>query len=807
MGKFSKIFKHIESKDLRNTYEQKKAAKIQEEKKKEDTKKYISTEMINKQSNWRDQVLLDVNLVEQESPRSIVKNIKKLVKEGMTTSSISTLSIERSDDPVASLDASIEASFQPADNYIFVGDTTGQDAFDGTRIRASGSGTGSSGGFNVGGNYLAFDQAGNSGGANGLRHSILAPIDASEIDTITITAIVGDGTNGGSAPNNPNQVGNEALHVLYHHTDMRFHQAIGFLPPTPGQPDDARPEGSSLAQSLVAGDIIPVGASKGSGLHQYSIAIPEYARSKATQFSLNMQASGEFDNIGITEIKFERKAPMNVVVTLDDPKASSFIRGAEQGSTPQSRKKRIRGILKSSDKYSNKFLGKDFPGTGSDLSDTNFPDKDIEQMQQQNRDETKDHIGDQFSDNQIADILNKLGNPPEEVSSDPKDYDMTGLDSQAIKLGHFDPRGPVNPEGGYTARLQAAKEALSAAMEAEFNRSLYTRESPNYNNSEIQKLYAAKQESEKALEGWQTFKANNNWKYIGPDIGAESVPEPIENEMTDAQKEKVIAELDKDIAKYSAEEQAAYDEMKRIALEFGMDVVSLVGGLFSGGTTLASSPTLSKLLLKLAKKSGKGLFGKLVRKVLRKTQKSDAYTPDEISDFVNKQSKPDANIPKSPTPKSKVPAGEVGSIDPVTKQPRGGGGADIGLPDIKPSKPKVKLGKDGKVELPDIPELKKKPFKESTLLERLKSKKFFNPDDIKPTFPENPPPELDPVTQMHPKYGKRSARFKKLDPASANAMPATGDPETDAIVDKQRTKSKPKDYLKMFNKIKKIRNK
>ena len=31
---------------------------------------------------------------------------------------------------------------------------------------------------------------------------------------------------------------------------------------------------------------------------------------------------------------------------------------------------------------SNKYLGKDFPGTGSDLSDTSFPDKEIEQLLQ-----------------------------------------------------------------------------------------------------------------------------------------------------------------------------------------------------------------------------------------------------------------------------------------------------------------------------------------------------------------------------------------------------------------------------------------
>ena len=47
-------------------------------------------------------------------------------------------------------------------------------------------------------------------------------------------------------------------------------------------------------------------------------------------------------------------------------------------------------------------------------------------------------------------------------------------------------------------------------------------------------------------------------------------------------------------------------------------------------------------------------------------------------------------------------------------------------------------------------------FNESNLYERLKNKSFFNPDDIKPEFPENPPPKLDPKTGMHPQYGKLS---------------------------------------------------
>ena len=64
---------------------------------------------------------------------------------------------------------------------------------------------------------------------------------------------------------------------------------------------------------------------------------------------------------------------------------------------------------------------------------------------------------------------------------------------------------------------------------------------------------------------------------------------------------------------------------------------------------------------------------------------------------------------------------------------------------------------------------------------------------------------------MHQNYGKQAGRYKRLDPISANAMPKTGDPEIDAMVDKQRTKKRPaerrKDYLKTFDKIKKIKRK
>ena len=75
---------------------------------------------------------------------------------------------------------------------------------------------------------------------------------------------------------------------------------------------------------------------------------------------------------------------------------------------------------------------------------------------------------------------------------------------------------------------------------------------------------------------------------------------------------------------------------------------------------------------------------------------------------------------------------------------------------------------------------------------------FFNVNDIKPEFPDKEPPKLDPNTGKHPEYGKKAKRYGKLDPISANSMPPTGDPEIDAVVNKQKT----------INKIKKMaRNK
>ena len=85
------------------------------------------------------------------------------------------------------------------------------------------------------------------------------------------------------------------------------------------------------------------------------------------------------------------------------------------------------------------------------------------------------------------------------------------------------------------------------------------------------------------------------------------------------------------------------------------------------------------------------------------------------------------------------------------------------------------------------------PEKKESTYELIK-RRFLENKKIAPEFPAEPPPEM--VNGYHPKFGKRAARYKKLDPASANAMPETGDPETDAIVRKQKTINKIKSMKK-----------
>jgi len=55
-------------------------------------------------------------------------------------------------------------------------------------------------------------------------------------------------------------------------------------------------------------------------------------------------------------------------------------------------------------------------------------------------------------------------------------------------------------------------------------------------------------------------------------------------------------------------------------------------------------------------------------------------------------------------------------------------------------------------------------------------------------YPNDPPPEM--INGWHPEYGQKGAYYDKLDPQSADAMPATGNPEIDAKVRRAKTLKK-----------------
>ena len=111
------------------------------------------------------------------------------------------------------------------------------------------------------------------------------------------------------------------------------------------------------------------------GLNNYSITIPDYARAENTNFILyqNFNSGSEFDNYGITDIKFQRKTPINVVVSLDSPEAVSFVRVGGNEGDPKKRKKKVNDQLEASDQYTTKQMGKDFPGSGARLGDETDP--------------------------------------------------------------------------------------------------------------------------------------------------------------------------------------------------------------------------------------------------------------------------------------------------------------------------------------------------------------------------------------------------------------------------------------------------
>ena len=260
------------------------------------------------------------------------------INEAMTSSEVLLTTLNPTDAPLTTLDGGDAASFNNDNGGPNLG--SDNDGLSGCTIVSSGTGSGSSGGFNLGQNYLAFNQSsfddGDEAGTQNLRFAVMAPMDASRATTLEVTAIVGNGSNGGDAPES-----GEDIVLAY---------ASG-------------PNSFRTIQDDQGNDIVVVPYNGSGSLQTYSVTIPtEYRvpnisfilRSRQNTLSLSTQ-----DNYGITEIKLKRTSPMSVLVSLDSPEATSFIRTDPimQGLSAEGRRKRLEDMLDAGNEYLLKQLG------------------------------------------------------------------------------------------------------------------------------------------------------------------------------------------------------------------------------------------------------------------------------------------------------------------------------------------------------------------------------------------------------------------------------------------------------------------
>ena len=107
---------------------------------------------------------------------------------------------------------------------------------------------------------------------------------------------------------------------------------------------------------FVDGELIPRVFSAGHvKVYPYSLKLPEWTQTKDARFLIFQRFSGSIsgNTFDVSSVRYQRKNDMTSFARLDDPKASSFIRvgqGAGNQSAKQ-RSKRVRDMIKASLKY------------------------------------------------------------------------------------------------------------------------------------------------------------------------------------------------------------------------------------------------------------------------------------------------------------------------------------------------------------------------------------------------------------------------------------------------------------------------
>jgi len=121
---------------------------------------------------------------------------------------------------------------------------------------------------------------------------------------------------------------------------------------------------------------VSVGAGSGFALFDVPATGPYLITSTSGTYSVTLPASQSLGlaflangngNVTISNLRFQRRTPMNVFVSLDSPEATAFIRTDPNLSnlSPKEKQQKLKEMLQASDEYVMKMLGSNFPGTGA----------------------------------------------------------------------------------------------------------------------------------------------------------------------------------------------------------------------------------------------------------------------------------------------------------------------------------------------------------------------------------------------------------------------------------------------------------
>lgn len=706
---------------------------------------------------------------------------RKEFNEGMTTSNVfSTADAPSSDDYVT--------DYSALDNL----DTEAGSGLDGAAARSSGTGQGWDGGIATPNGAAFVSWSGSY--PDGNRSILYTGQDYAYSTTFSIQAIQGDYNNGAKANAGdstgvfaynadagwtnlgdiiPSSEGNYIAWVTGNAGDPQGFRADTFDDMTSEQETEIRNLYTAyLSQSgatatntwyTMYGKIYSYkGLTTGSDPKTFSITIPAAYRTADTVFQLYALGGSQdpYDSdittnpYAITRIIGQRVTPINVVASLDSPEATSFIRDGGIDATREKKRKEIELRLKAAKEYVEEKFGKDFPGSKyippGQASETKPSPMNYQDQYAEWADQLKDDHGHPLFPGGYNNFLDRYADKHGYIPAHTPAYEKmktlqymkppfvvgkmtdSGLDSEWLKR--------INAENARQQR-QAAKEAkMKQQLQSWMNQKNKDHEE-KVKQSSVGNIDQIPKSSSSTKP---TFTASTTSSDPSPQANPWSVDNVLKKSGAEVGK---TASHDKPFSKYPP--AGGSDKWPGIPSD-KMDI------LHPKNTPQTDIP-LKPFGMPWKTAASGGELGKVAAYYGGEKQK-------QLDDLYKKMGwqkgnvlpKDFGNFPKQGTDKWH-PGQE--KVQKKTKKNK------VVTASYNPEGPVINEGK------------LKKP------------KQFFNPADIKPVHPENPPPET--INGYHPDLvdgEKVSQRYNRLDPISAKSMPLTGNPHIDAKVIKARKK-------------------